>query len=910
MSSCTVLMVAEKPSIALALSGALCDDGDSRVQKRRGVSPSSPVYEYAGDFHGVPARFKVTATTGHVYSLDFSKECNDWNKVSPAELFHAPTIHCYDPRANIPAHLAAEAKGCDVLVLWLDCDREGENICFEVMKETLPSMRRGHDWPGSYEGCVYRAQFSSLSAVDLRHAMQNLGHPNIRQAHSVDARQEIDLRLGVAFSRLQTSYFRKHFGNQLGRKMVTYGPCQFPTLWFCVKRHSEIEAFVPLPFWRLKISADFGGVTVDCLRDGGDMWNEAEVQEMAAEMRASGGTATIKSTRTWRSSLKRPLPLNTVAMLRMASDELGIGPGDAMHMAEQLYLKGVMSYPRTETAKYPANFDLEGTARLIATPSAPWAACAQRLLADGLTPPRQDGYDAGDHPPITPVKMATVSQCGGDAGWELYKAICTHFLASVSPDCLYDEAEAKLELASELFVARSSRCVQEGWMEVDGRDAADDGPVDMLAYRGREGLAVDITDVKVTSHQTRPPGHLSESELLGLMDKHGIGTDASMATHVSNVQNRAYVDLDPNTRQMIPSALGLALANAYALIDPGLILPSVRSRIENECSSIAKGLATKEAVIARTIRIFERKMHNFSMKIDRLPLMLAVAYAQERGGGQVAGDAAGEGLILWQQAKKVHASITLEQLIDEKERVELDEEDGSIPPPQEVMQRVEEQTPAVLRVQQALEELGFGSPDAAPQPKAKGKAKPAPASPPALAPPPTSSSSAPPAQGSGGADLVATITAALRQRGGSMLLGELSAVCPGLKKPELEQLRAFDLVPGDKGICTVCIRDLGGGVSANAASGAAAGSTAGCGRGKGGRGGKGGTGGKGAEGDKYGARGKDGGLAARQAAQQVQGYAPQQWAEQYAPQQWGWQAVGPWQQAQWPQQQGQEWRHQ
>lgn len=51
------------------------------------------------------------------------------------------------------------------------------------------------------------------------------------------------------------------------------------------------------------------------------------------------------------STHKRPLALNTVLMLKIASDFLHISPQQAMHIAERLYLSGIVTYPRTETNK-------------------------------------------------------------------------------------------------------------------------------------------------------------------------------------------------------------------------------------------------------------------------------------------------------------------------------------------------------------------------------------------------------------------------------------------------------------------------------------------------------------------------------------------------------------------------------
>lgn len=98
-----------------------------------GSNNACAIHEWNGTFRSEPVRFKMTSVCGHVMSLDFTGKYNNWDKVDPVELFSCPTEKKEAmPRLRIPAFLSQESKGCDYLILWLDCDKEGENICFEV----------------------------------------------------------------------------------------------------------------------------------------------------------------------------------------------------------------------------------------------------------------------------------------------------------------------------------------------------------------------------------------------------------------------------------------------------------------------------------------------------------------------------------------------------------------------------------------------------------------------------------------------------------------------------------------------------------------------------------------------------------------------------------------------------------
>lgn len=615
----TVLMVAEKPSLAHSIAKFL---SKGQMSTRKGLNGACSVHEYNGQFNKEPARFKMTSVCGHVMTLDFHHKFNNWDAVNPQELFTATTLKKEaNEKLQMPKFLQHEGKGVDYIVLWLDCDKEGENICFEVLDCVRPVMNRR---PGTKT--VFRAKFSAITETDICSAMNRLIEPNRNEARSVDARQELDLRIGCAFTRFQTKYFQGKYGD-LDSALISYGPCQTPTLGFCVERHDQIQSFKPETFWVLKPHVLHpSGQTLNLDWDRVRLFDK-EVAVMFQRFVKSSRSANVIGVSKKEKAKQRPMALNTVEMLRTASSGLNIGPQHCMQIAERLYTQGYISYPRTETTHYPENFDLKGTLRQQVSNSI-WGSSVRELLEVGINKPRK-GHDAGDHPPITPMKPASEAELGGDA-WRLYEFITISFIASISYDCKYLQTTVKFAIDQETFSFSGKTVTSPGFTSVMHWQAISS---DERMPHCQKDDCYEITEVKLEERQTLPPDYLTESELISSMEKHGIGTDASIPVHINNISERNYVTV-LSGRRLQPTPLGIVLVHGYQKIDPQLVLPTMRSAVEQQLNLIALGKADFDSVLQHAIGIFTRKFIYFVQTITSMDELFEVSFTPLKDTGK------------------------------------------------------------------------------------------------------------------------------------------------------------------------------------------------------------------------------------------------------------------------------------
>jgi len=118
------------------------------------------------------------------------------------------------------------------------------------------------------------------------------------------------------------------------------------------------------------------------------------------------------------------------------------------------------------------------------------------------------------------------------------------------------------------------------------------------------------------SGSTAPPNYMSEVELISEMDKHKIGTDATIASHIKTIQEREYVE--KVGQHFKPTKLGIALVEGYNSMGYQLNKPHLRAKMERHCNQVASGNLTKANVITDVLREMKECFIKVEEEVGRL----------------------------------------------------------------------------------------------------------------------------------------------------------------------------------------------------------------------------------------------------------------------------------------------------
>lgn len=122
------------------------------------------------------------------------------------------------------------------------------------------------------------------------------------------------------------------------------------------------------------------------------------------------------------------------------------------------------------------------------------------------------------------------------------------FLACVSKDAEGHETTVKVNLAGETFSAKGLLILERHYLDVYIYEQWGDKAVGSYA----PGEQFAPTKLEMVESATNAPTLLTEADLITLMDRHGIGTDATQADHIETIKQREYVALRDNGRHFVP----------------------------------------------------------------------------------------------------------------------------------------------------------------------------------------------------------------------------------------------------------------------------------------------------------------------------------------------------------------------
>lgn len=569
------LIIAEKADAARRISYFL-SDGSSKQKKAKGLS----YIEF-----GEGDRTVVIPLSGHIIEIDFPKEMNDWKSVNLSTLVDSKILKNVKNRTayNTLKHFAPEA---DRIIIATDYDREGELIGVEALDIILGEIRNLDRKPQ-----ILRAKFSALTGEEIRQAFSDPITVDYNLADSAEAREEIDLIWGAVLTR-----FFSLAAHRYGKNFLSIGRVQTPTLALIVKREKEIMQFKPEPYWRILVTF-FKKGAFQGEYEGGNIKEEETARDIFNAINGKDGVTKEFEKRMER--IGKPSPFNTTDFLREAS-RIGVPPAKAMSIAELLYTRGYISYPRTDNTVYQRSISLRSVLNKLA--GSELSEDVKKVLSQEKIVPSRGRTEAMDHPPIYPVNAVKKGVLKGDYA-KIYELILRRFLATLYIAGEREIKEALITIGEHNFKTRGVRITNPGWLELYPYRRIEESYHPDL----ESGETVKATEWNLAKEETKPPRRYDMASLLKTMEELSLGTKSTRHDIIGKLQDRGFIEGNP----VKPTNLGIGLIDSVTTVKSRISEPEMTAELEGEMDRIAGKEMKKEDVVAQSRSMLHSVLSDF-----------------------------------------------------------------------------------------------------------------------------------------------------------------------------------------------------------------------------------------------------------------------------------------------------------
>lgn len=555
------LIIAEKNIVAERIAAFLA--GKDKVKAER--DGASVQYSFDDTI--------VMGLRGHVVEVDFVEGYKNWRSVEkpPRSLIDAEIIK-NPTEKKIIQNMQKHARKATRVTIATDFDTEGELIgkeAFELIRTVNKNVN------------IDRARFSAVTKDEIVKSIEEAEPLDMNLAAAGESRQIIDLVWGASLTRFLSITARRGADN-----ILSVGRVQSPTLAMIVDREREIEAFVPTKYWVLTMNFAKGKDILEARHTNGRF---TEYSDAKAAYDSTKDPVTVTDVITGHKTDRAPAPLDTTALI-VGAGRLGISASYAMNRAEDLYMRGFISYPRTDNTTYPKSLDVTEHLRMFS--HGPFAKDAGYVLANKRAVPTRGKKSTTDHPPIYPTSAATYADIGDDASWKIYEFVVRRFFATLSNDAEWETMKVNLSANTEPYTITGGRLLVSGWRTVYPYSKAEENVLPVFS----KGEVVALKDKKCEEKETQPPARYSQSRLIQRMEELGLGTKSTRHEVISKLAGRKYIEGNP----LKPTVIGRAVTESLEKFAGTITEPDMTKTLEEHMVNISNGKTTLNNVLGES----------------------------------------------------------------------------------------------------------------------------------------------------------------------------------------------------------------------------------------------------------------------------------------------------------------------